>query len=298
LDWSSQNIVAVALGSTIFLWNGDNAKTEELAPDANMTADVTAVKWTKDGTHLAVGDSDSIVSLYDASAGKRLRKLSGHAMRVGSLAWNEHILTSGSKDGGILHHDVRAREHVVATLKGHEQEVCGLEWSPDGSQLASGSNDNTVHVWDGMSTAPKHVLTEHCSAVKALAWCPWQRNLLASGGGMADRTIRFWNTQSGICMNHVDSGSQVSDLRWSLSEKELVSGHGYSQNQISVWKYPSLVKVADLIGHTGRVLNLAQSPDGTTILSASADETLRFWKIFSKAEKKASAQSAMTQRIR
>jgi cell division cycle protein 20 (cofactor of APC complex) len=112
-------------------------------------------------------------------------------MRVGSLAWNDHILTSGSKDGHIIHHDVRQRDHVVATLAHHEQEVCGLEWSPDGSNLASGSNDNTVAVWDGMSKTPKHILTEHSSAVKALAWCPWQRNLLATGGGMADRTIRF-----------------------------------------------------------------------------------------------------------
>jgi cell division cycle protein 20 (cofactor of APC complex) len=298
LDWSSQNIVAVALGSTVFLWNGDNAKTEELCADNAASGDVTAVRWTQDGTHLAVGDNDAIVSLYDASAGKRLRKLAGHSMRVGSLAWNDHILTSGSKDGHIIHHDVRQRDHVVATLAHHEQEVCGLEWSPDGSNLASGSNDNTVAVWDGMSKTPKHILTEHSSAVKALAWCPWQRNLLATGGGMADRTIRFWNTTSGICMNFVDSGSQVSDLKWSLSEKEIASGHGFSQNQISIWKYPSLVKVTDLVGHTGRVLNLAQSPDGTTLLSASADETLRFWKVFSKVEKKSSAAQSAMQRIR
>merc|ERR1711966_100925 len=77
------------------------------------------------------------------------------------------------------------------------------------------------------------------------------------------------------------------------ADKALVSGHGFSQNQISVWKYPSLVKVADLMGHTARILNLAQSPDGTTVLSASADETLRFWKVFSKAEKRASKANSV-----
>jgi len=45
-------------------------------------------------------------------------------------------------------------------------------------------------------------------------------------------------------------------------------------------------------------LNLAQSPDGTTLLSASADETLRFWKVFSKVEKKSSAAQSAMQRIR
>ena len=39
-------------------------------------------------------------------------------------------------------------------------------------------------------------------------------------------------------------------------------------------------KIAELKGHTSRVLHLALSPDGTTVASAAADETLRFWKVF------------------
>ena len=53
----------------------------------------------------------------------------------------------------------------------------------------------------------------HQAAVKALAWCPWQRNLLASGGGTADRMIRFWSTSNGACLNSVDTHSQVINRR-------------------------------------------------------------------------------------
>jgi cell division cycle protein 20 (cofactor of APC complex) len=56
--------------------------------------------------------------------------------------------------------------------------------------------------------------------------------------------------------------------------------------------------VAELTGHSARVLSLAQSPDGTTVLSASADETLRFWRIFSKAEKKPADSQEKGLRIR
>lgn len=132
-----------------------------------------------------------------------------------------------------------------------------------------------------MRHTPLHTLTEHRAAVKALRWCPWQRNMLATGGGSADRQVCIWNASSGRLAKSVDAESQVTDIIWALQEKELVTAHGYSRNQLSVWKYPSLTKSVDLEGHTGRLLGLAQSPDGAIVASASADETLRFWRIFS-----------------
>ena len=47
------------------------------------------------------------------------------------------------------------------------------------------------------------------AAVKAVAWCPWQSGVLASGGGTADRCIRTWNCNTGNLLNTVDTKSQV-----------------------------------------------------------------------------------------
>jgi cell division cycle protein 20 (cofactor of APC complex) len=86
---------------------------------------------------------------------------------------------------------VRLRKHeaCVASLRSHEQEVCGLKWSPSGTQLASGGNDNMLCIWSA-GFELQHKIAAHQAAVKALAWCPFQSNLLASGGGTADRCIR------------------------------------------------------------------------------------------------------------
>ncbi len=43
-----------------------------------------------------------------------------------------------------------------------------------------------------------------------------------------------------------------------------------------------MAKIADLTGHTSRVLHLSLSPDGTTVVSAGGDETLRFWRLWEK----------------
>ena len=153
LDWSAQNILAVALGPTVYLWNADNGSIQELLTldeNDNGTEKVCSVSWVPgDGNFLAVGTSDNVVQLWDVNeGGKKLRSMDGHQDRVSSLAWNKHVLSSGSRDSMIINHDVRVRDHKVSTFKHHQQEVCGLKWSPDGSTLASGANDNMVCLWD------------------------------------------------------------------------------------------------------------------------------------------------------
>jgi len=166
--------------------------------------------------------------------------------------------------------------------------VCGLRWSPDDRELASGGNDNQLFVWHQQNPQPVLRFTEHQAAVKAIAWSPHQHGLLVSGGGTADRCIRFWNTTTGQPLQCIDTGSQVGgpethaslcctvapvpaclpacspaaqqlpppsslltpsssasppqvcNLSWSKNVNELVSTHGYSQNQIVVWRYPTM----------------------------------------------------------
>eukprot|EP01132_Coremiostelium_polycephalum_P002092 gene2092-2579_t len=289
LDWSSQNVIAIPLGQTVYLWNATNSEITSLFSVEGSDDYITSLNWTKDGNYLAVGTNSCVVQLWDVEHNKKVRELRGHSGRVGALAWNNYILSSGSADTNIFNHDVRIQNHHVSTLAGHTQEVCGLKWSHDGQQLASGGNDNIVNIWDVNNDAgfetPLHTFEQHTAAVRALAWCPFQPSLLATGGGAADRTIRFWNTQTGVCLNSIDTMSQVCSLQWSTTYKELVSSHGFSQNQLCVWKYPTMVKVAELTGHTSRALHTAISPDGETIVSASGDETLRFWRIFEKENK-------------
>jgi cell division cycle 20-like protein 1, cofactor of APC complex len=105
---------------------------------------------------------------------KRVRTFQQHRARVGTMTWNAHTLTTGSRDRYIYHFDVRAREPFSSRLIGHRQEVCGLQWSPDGQHLASGGNDNHLLLWDARSSAVTARFTEHAAAVKAIAWSPHQ----------------------------------------------------------------------------------------------------------------------------
>ena len=111
---------------------------------------------------------------------------------------------------------------------------------------------------------------------------------MATGGGSQDPSIKIWNTTNGKLIRSINAITQICSLVWSKLTKELISSHGVS-NDIQLWSYPTLKHIHSLKGHTNKILHLALSPDGTTILSGSGnevDETLRFWKVFEKIERK------------
>ncbi|KAK3154505.1 hypothetical protein QOZ80_2BG0191350 [Eleusine coracana subsp. coracana] len=279
LDWSSHDVLAVGLGSCVYLWNASRDKVTMLC-DLGAEDDVCSVGWVQDGGHLAVGTWEGQVQIWDVTRCKRTRMMEGHSMRVGALACNSSLLSSGSRDKSILHHDIRAQEDYVSKLIAQKSEVCGLKWSYDDRHLASGGSDKRLFVWSPYSVQPVQKYTEHRAAVKAIAWSPHQHGILASGGGTTDGCIRFWNTATNTHLSCMDTGSQVCNLIWSKNVNELVSTHGDTRNQVSVWRYPTMSKVVTLTGHKNRVLHLAVSSDGENIATCGSDETLRIWNVF------------------
>ncbi|NXA61246.1 FZR1 protein, partial [Mohoua ochrocephala] len=271
VDWSSLNVLSVGLGTCVYLWSACTSQVTRLC-DLSVEGDsVTSVGWSERGNLVAVGTHKGFVQIWDAAAGKKLSMLEGHTARVGKEWGGRGEL----RVPGVIFFPCC----VLSRFKILSSHNCGvLIWHTFDhvSPLCQ------LLVWNHSSLSPVQQYTEHLAAVKAIAWSPHQHGLLASGGGTADRCIRFWNTLTGQPLQCIDTGSQVCNLAWSKHANELVSTHGYSQNQILVWKYPSLTQVAKLTGHSYRVLYLAMSPDGEAIVTGAGDETLRFWNVFSK----------------
>ncbi|KAA8533941.1 hypothetical protein F0562_031458 [Nyssa sinensis] len=287
MDWGKSNILAVALGSEVYMWNAKNRNIQKLSQDNGEDDYPSSVAWSEDAKTVAVGYMFSAIQLWDAETSKLVRSLEGHTKRVGTIAWNGHTLTSGSLDKAIINHDVRVGNSMTSCVQGHTEEVCRLKWSSTGNKLASGGNDNLIYIWEASTMRSSrflHRFNGHSAAVKALAWCPYHSDVLASGGGTLDGCIKIWNIQKGLCINSIDTQAQVCGLEWNRHHKEILSGHGFSRgnhgNHLCLWRYPSMSKVGELARHSSRVLHISQSPDGVTVVSAGADETLRFWEVF------------------
>lgn len=279
VNWSAQNYITIGLINHVYSLNASTGKSFKLASYYGDNL-VSAIKSNDSGSMMAVATTTGKLDIYDFEKYSVIKSVTGHSSRVGALAWKENIIASGSRDSHVMLTDIRSRKPFERKLEGHRQEICGLAFNPYDWQLASGGNDNRVSVWDAGKNCEIMRISDHIAAVKALSWSTHQSGVLATGGGSTDKTIKLWNVKSNSLMKSIDTGSQVCALRFSKSLNELVSTHGFSQNQIEVWKVPGMERVATLKGHTERVLYLDMSPNGEDIVTASADETLRFWKAF------------------
>lgn len=291
IDWSNMDMLAVALGKTIFLTDDNSNEVMQLC---ETERDYTSLSWVNSGSHLAIGLDNGLVELHDIVKQKCIRTLPGHLDRVACLSWNNHILSSGSRDCRILHRDVRISDPFFEQIDTHAQEVCGLKWNIEENKLASGGNDNIVYVYEGTSRTPVLKLGEHTAAVKAISWSPHKRATLATGGGTADRRLKIWNVNTSSKLNDVDTGSQVCNMIWSKNTDELLTSHGYSRFNLTLWDFPTLEPLAVLNGHSFRVLHLTLSTDGTTVVSGAGDETLRYWKLFERSKPNGQPDSSLT----
>lgn len=278
LDWSSNNMVAIALHKTIYLWNAVTGATDEMGPfrdtdDRYGGEIVTSLAWSKVSCKdtLAVGYGTSI-AVFDTSRCdqiRSLRVLQGHPSHRGrnyltAMDWKDsNCVTSSTKhDTQIFHQDLRCRRPTVMVFQGHRVDsggVCGLKWSHDGKVLAAGGNDDTICLFDiAMSgrqrsssqsspeafsysrVQPRSQLEGHKGAIKGMDWCPSSPHLLASGGGALDLSLRLWNTTSGECCSTFPTDSQVTGVKWSLCGRSLCSSHGWhSRCPLILWDHKS-----------------------------------------------------------
>jgi WD40 repeat protein len=140
-------------------------------------------------------------------------------------------------------------------LTGHSDEVRCVSWSPNGSNLASGSLDKSVRIWDPETQQTLLTYTGHTQAVKAIAYA--QSGLLASGGG--DNVVRVWNSNTGEdTISSRDLGGEVSSLTWTASNAAIFVGTlGTGLHEINMDQ-----KLETPLGAKNVIDTLSLSPDG------------------------------------
>ncbi|MFN6583565.1 MAG: WD40 repeat domain-containing protein, partial [Aulosira sp. ZfuVER01] len=203
------------------------------------------------------------------------------------------------------------------SLRGHEQEVNCLAFSPDGKFIASGSSDSTVCLWNIIGNPTAQFLLGHEQEVNCLAFSPDGKFIIS---GSIDGILCLWDLQgnlitqpwqgheegvisvtfnsNGNCI--ISVGFDGTVCLWNLQGNAIAQPwRGHKEGVISVTFSPksdSIISVGfdgtvclwDLQGnaitqpwhrHEAKIICVAFSPDRKFIVSGSSDSTVRLWDI-------------------
>jgi WD40 repeat protein len=236
--------------------------------------------FTKNGRYLVSVSDDKTIRVWDTSTGEVVRVLRG---QIGSGAEGKIYAAALSPDdrilavGGFMAHgfgiddnkvgDVRLINfqtgEVIALLRGHNDIINGLAFSPDGNRLISGSFDKTARIWNVRTQKTIHILKGHSDHIYAVAFSP-DGSIAVTGSN--DDTLKLWNAKSGFLIKTLYGHTgDARSAAFTPNGDYLLSG-SYDKT-IRLWngKTGEFIKVLATQNRTVDILST--SPDGTKILT-------------------------------
>ena len=203
-------------------------------------------------------------TLYRAGGGSITQE--GQARELPTSSDNDPavLVPSGERFGDIA--------TIIAALS-RLSPVASVAVAPDGRTIASGSQDNTIRLWDVASGKEFRRLEGHTAPVISIAFSSDGRRLAS---GSADKTIRLWDTASGMELQLLQGHTaSVSSVAFAPDGRTLASGS--EDKTILLWDAASGKELHRLQGHTASVSSVAFAPDGRSLASGSDDKTVRLW---------------------
>ena len=166
-----------------------------------------------------------------------------------------------------------AQDIAYTSLEGHTGYVNSVAFSPGGLTLASGSNDDTIRLWEVATGRHLRTLEGHTRDVTSVAFSP-DGQMLASGSD--DDTIRLWEVATGRHLRTLEGHRNwVSSVAFSPDGQTLVNGS--DDGTIRLWEAATGRHLRTLLGDEYGVRSVAFSPDGQTLASGGWDKTIRLW---------------------
>jgi WD40 repeat protein len=254
---------------------------ERLQTFRGHDGEVSCLSFSPDGRRLATGGGDHRVRVWDAVAPQEVLAV------IKDGGWNYDCAFSPDNRfvalaGGIS--QSRSGGHKLVRLWDLEKKDWGPEFQAKDyltsvafgrTQLAAGSEDGSVVVWDAATTAVRHELRGHRGVVTGVAYSPDGSRLVSAG---ADGTVRWWDPGTGQETRVITGGgTPLSGVAYS-PDGRFVAAAG-ADPTVRIWDAGTGREIHALRGHAAAVSCVTFSPDGKWLASADLDRLVRLWDV-------------------
>ncbi|RKU05486.1 hypothetical protein C6501_19725 [Candidatus Poribacteria bacterium] len=287
--------------SEIQFWDAQTG--ERLKTIKEPSCDVHSIAYSSEAKLLATGGTSMKARLWDVQTGRFLGSFAEHKHKTSypykftilsvTFSPDGRTLASGGghkRSGNAIQNTISENNIVslwkirigelypigerLATFTEHTDWVSAVAFSPDGTTLASGSQDKTIQLWDINTRSHLKTLTGHEDGVTAVVYSPDGSTLVS---GSQDGTIRLWHAHTGdLMLPPIEGAGQVTSLAYSPDGNLLASG-SEDDNAVHVWNAQTGKRLQTFTGHTQSVNAVVFSPDGETLASVSEDGTILLW---------------------
>jgi WD40 repeat protein len=170
----------------------------------------------------------------------------------------------------ILHQAIQT-SRVRGTFE-HTDEVLSVQFSRDGTLLATGSKNGEVRIWEARTGRLKHLISDHSGPVEDLVFSLDNTFLIT---GSQDTTVKIWDVRSGSRQNSisVDTGVEGVDI----SPDGIYLAVGESNGKVTIFDTKTGRPLHHLIEHEQAVYDVEFSQDGKYLATASKDTAIKIW---------------------
>lgn len=279
LSWGTGSRVYIGSNNAIYLYNPLNRTQAH----SLVHSPITAIAYSQPNYGILIGTERGGIEYIDSTTHTNIRFNHENAIYTKIVSDGDTGFYAGSKKTYcVAHIDLRTIHQQHQTVHSFDSTITGLAFDPSSGTLAV-SNGTLVELFDHRYlTKPRLTFKHHNSPSKALNFSPYERNIIATGGGSDDKKIMIWNIQSGLVLAKANTSNQVCNIHW--HSRGLFVTAGFNIPEVSYWSIngSKLSKDSSSTLHTGRVLFSAQNPADTSQIVTAApgsDNTLRFWSV-------------------
>ena len=242
------------------------------------------ITFSPDGSLLAVTTPIGIW-IYDGFTGKELNLLSSNLDYYSKIAFSPDGKTLACNNTSELYLWDVDTGNLKLTISAHTSSISSIAFNPNGKTIATSSGyyrDGTVKFWDVSTGELKNTLTVHERGVGTIAFSPDGAVLVSVGYEGKNKTMKLWDVATGelkATFILAENRAYDANIAFSPDSSTIAICGGRYAARIFLWDIASGTLKNTLIGHVGGVNDVAFSPDSSTLVSGSMDNTVCLWDV-------------------